>query len=85
MSPDYIYDDGDPGPAPGPIPVCPICPSDRRRDLHAVATPMGWWCGECGFWMPPHPPPANHPKIRHLAQLAAEGRRAGGDGGQKQA
>lgn len=52
---DYIYDEDDPGPAPGSIPVCPICPAaaDKPPDLIAVAAPPGYLCRHCGWWISP--------------------------------
>lgn len=53
----HVYWDGDddPGPAPGSVPVCPACSAgaDRPPDMIAVASPPGYTCGHCGWWVPP--------------------------------
>ncbi len=52
--PDYIYDD-DPGPAPGSVPLCPVCSAgaDKAPDVVPVPSPPGFMCRHCGWWISP--------------------------------
>ena len=53
-----VYDDGldDPGPAPGSVPICPVCgvdPGHERPRMEPVDKPSGYTCCGCGWWVPP--------------------------------
>jgi hypothetical protein len=51
---DHVYD-GDPGPAPGSTPPCPICPADKPHQVKPTPdVPDSFLCDGCGFVLTPH-------------------------------